>query len=69
MYKDVLMKNLKQARIRKGFTQQYVADALSTSQSNITKYENGLLEPSVEFLGELADLYEVSLDDLFERRK
>ena len=65
MYKNVLAKNLRIARIKKSYTQQYVADYLLTSQSNIAKYEKGTLEPNVETIGLLAELYEVSIDWLF----
>ena len=54
--------NLKRARQAAGYTQQYVADYLSTSRSNITKYENGTLEPNIETIGQLAELYNVSAD-------
>lgn len=46
-------------------TQQQVADILNTSRSNITKYENGDLEPNIETIGLLAELYNVSTDWLF----
>ena len=46
-------------------TQQEVADNLNTSRSNITKYENGTLEPNIETIGMLAEIYNVSTDWLF----
>ena len=41
MFKENFVKNLKRAREDKKYTQQYVADVLSVSRTNITKYENG----------------------------
>ena len=46
-------------------TQQEVAEKLNTSRTNITKYELGTLEPNVEMIGQLAELYNVSTDWLF----
>ena len=46
-------------------TQQYVSDVLCISRTNITKYENGTLEPNIETIGKLAELYNVSTDWLF----
>lgn len=62
MFKENFHSNLKRARKIAGYTQQYVADYLSTSRSNITKYENGTLEPNIETIGQLAELYNVSAD-------
>ena len=62
MFKENFHSNLKRARQAAGYTQQYVADYLSTSRSNITKYENGMLEPNIETIGQLAELYNVSAD-------
>lgn len=65
MFKENFTQNLKRARENRKFTQQYVADYLDISRSNIAKYELGTLEPSIEVIGQLAELYEVSTDWLF----
>ena len=65
MYKETFASNLRKARENKGYTQQYVADVLSISRSNIGKYETSTLEPNLETIGQLADLYQVSTDWLF----
>lgn len=65
IFKENFTKNLKMARENAGYTQQYVADMLNTSRSNITKYENGTLEPNIETIGMLAELYKVTTDWLF----
>lgn len=69
MFKETFCTNIKRARIESKFTQQYVADVLCTSRSNITKYENGQLEPCIEVIGQLAELYNVSTDWLFGIKK
>lgn len=65
MFKENFTNNIKRARESKKYTQQYVADVIDTSRSNITKYETGALEPNIETIGMLAELYEVSTDWLF----
>lgn len=65
LFKENFTNNLKRARESSKMTQQEVADKLSTSRSNITKYEIGTLEPNIETIGMLAELYNVSTDWLF----
>jgi len=65
MFKENFATNLKRARQSSKMTQQEVADTLNTSRSNITKYETGALEPNIETIGLLAELYNVSTDWLF----
>ncbi len=65
MFKENFTNNLKRARTNSKMTQQEVADKLNTSRSNITKYELGTLEPNLETIGLLAELYNVSTDWLF----
>lgn len=59
-------KNLKKARKNKKLSQEEVANILNIARSNISKYENGNLEPTIQTLKELCQLYEVSADDLLE---
>lgn len=65
MFKENFTKNLKRARESAKMTQQEVADKLNTSRTNITKYELGALEPNIEMIEQLAELYNVSTDWLF----
>ena len=69
MFKENFTINLKRARKSAKMTQQQVADHLNTSRSNITKYEIGTLEPNIETIGLLAELYDVSTDWLFGIKK
>lgn len=62
MYVETFPNKLKKARENAGYSQQYVTEITGISQSNISKYENGILQPDIENLGILADLYEVSID-------
>lgn len=69
MFKENFAQNITRARKNAKMTQQYVSDVLSISRTNITKYENGTLEPNIETIGQLAELYNVSTDWLFGNTK
>ncbi len=59
-------KKLKQARITAKLSQEQVSLELDISQSNISKYENGDLEPSIETIKKLIKLYKTTPNYLFE---
>lgn len=54
-------------RKEKGYTQQFVAEYLKIDRSNYSKYERKKLEPSIEMLVSLAELYGVTLDYIVGR--
>lgn len=56
--------NIKLYRENKKMTQNYVADVLEVSPATISKYEAGMLEPSIESVKRLADLFEITIDEL-----
>lgn len=55
---------MKQLRIENKLTQEELANKLSLSKSNISKYESNDVEPNIETLNKLATLFNVSLDYL-----
>lgn len=57
---------LKIARKKAKLSQEKVAEIINTSRSNISKYETGLLEPNIETLKKLCELYKISADELLE---
>ena len=59
-------KNLKRIRLQNGYTQKNVADFLHVSSQSISKWENGVATPSIEFLPKLAKMLDCSIDDLFK---
>ncbi len=59
---------LKQLRLQSGLTQRQLADKLRLSRVNYTRYETGASRPDYETLLLLADFYDVSLDELFDRK-
>lgn len=52
---------LREARKKKGFTQNYVAKKIDSTYQTISNYERGERDPDTETLVELANLYEVSV--------
>ncbi len=65
MFKENFTANLRRARESAKMTQQEAAEKLNISRTNITKYEIGTLEPNIETIGLIAELYGVSTDWLF----
>ena len=61
--------NIKAARIRKGLTQQDLANALNTTKSAISRYELGKREPRYKLLMEISGILEVSCSDLIGDEK
>lgn len=60
---------LKEAREKKSIKQSEIAKILDTTQQTISSYENGLRKPSLDRLVELAQILDVSLDELIEFKK
>lgn len=59
--------NLATIRQERGLSQKQIADVLNTTQQQIYKYEKGIQEMTVSRFIELADFYEISLDELAGR--
>lgn len=53
-------------RVAKGFTQREIAEKLSISDKAISKWENGSSKPSVNNLQRLAELFDITLEELLE---
>lgn len=64
-----LAARLRELRARRGFTQDHVAKRLSCHESAVSRWESGSRFPTGEDLVALADLFEVSTDDLLGRVK
>lgn len=62
MYKGVFQLRLYAKRKELDISQNTVSADTGIIQTNISKYETGKLEPSLETLGKLADYYQVSID-------
>lgn len=62
-----LAARLRELRARRGFTQDHVAKRLGCHESAVSRWESGSRFPTGEDLVALADLFEVSTDDLLGR--
>lgn len=60
---------LRELRARRGYTQDYVAKRLGCHESAVSRWESGSRFPTGEDLVALADLFEVSTDDLLGRTR
>lgn len=58
--------NIKEAREKNGIKQSELAEKMNTSQQVISRYEVGTTTPSLEKLIELAQILDVTLDELVE---
>ncbi len=63
----MISKNLKRLREKVGMTQKELADKLFVSPQAVSRWENGDTEPSVATLDSIAEIFGVSLDELFGR--
>lgn len=59
MYKDIHLR-LKEARMQEHLKQEDVAKELKVSRTVISRYENGKLEPNLENLCKLIELYGIN---------
>lgn len=61
---DKFNENLKTARERRGLSQKEVAENIGVAKSTYSLYESGNREPNVQTIKKIADLLNVSADDL-----
>ncbi len=58
--------NLKYLRLKFGYSQSYIAQYLNKkSFTTVQKWESGIADPPLGVVGKLAELYKVSIDDLY----
>lgn len=59
--------NIAKWRKEKGMTQDQLAEHLSVSAQAVSKWENGASLPDIAILPKLAEIFDVTLDQLFSR--
>lgn len=64
----MLSEKLLALRKKNGFSQQELADRLSVTRQTISNWECGNGAPALDKAAELAELYQISLDDLIGNR-
>ena len=62
----MLGEKIKLYRESKNMTQYEIAKVLGVKAATISKYESGTLEPNIESLKKLAELFNVSVDELLK---
>ena len=62
-------KILKELRQSFGLTQEELAKRLDISRVNYTRYETDKVKPDYDTIVKIADFFDVSLDDIFGRKK
>ena len=67
MSENLLAGRIAQLRKEAGMTQEQLGNALGLTYQSVSKWENGLSCPDVQLLPQLANLFHVTLDDLFGR--
>jgi transcriptional regulator with XRE-family HTH domain len=65
----MVLHRIRDLREDKDLTQKQVGDYLHISQRTYSHYENGTRNIPTDILIHIADLYNVSIDYLFERTK
>ncbi|MCI5497230.1 MAG: helix-turn-helix domain-containing protein [Firmicutes bacterium] len=62
-----LSQNIRFYRKSMNMTQEQLASKLNGKKSLVSNYENGYSVPDIEILIKLADIFEISLDELVGR--
>ena len=61
--------NIKRIRLSRGLTQREMAERLSVSPQAVSKWERGKTYPDVTMLLPIADMFGVTLGELFGRKE
>ena len=64
--RTTLGKKLRENRVRCKMSQEFVAEAVGVSRQAVSKWENGISDPSTSNLIALAKLYGLSAEELLE---
>lgn len=67
--KTKIAENIRFYRKQLGLTQEELAEKLNGKKSLVSNYENGHSTPDIFTLCQLAEIFDVSLDDLVEYEK
>ena len=67
--KTKIAENIRYYRKQMGLTQEQLAAMLHGKKSLVSNYENGYSTPDIYTLCKLADIFDVTLDDLVGREE
>jgi len=65
---DFKNNRLAELRFEKRISQRQLAEEIGTSQANLSRWEKGLVEPSISECWKIADFFGVSIDYLCGRK-
>lgn len=60
------MKAMKEMRLKKNFTQEYIAEYMNVSVPTVSRWESGEFLPRADKLIKLAEVYGCSVTDLLK---
>ena len=60
----MLSQNIKALRMQKGLTQKELADLLHVTSQAVSRWEKGEVEPSIDTISEMANIFEVTTDEI-----
>ena len=60
---------IKEARMKAGFTQEQIAEALGVSRQTISNWENGRTYPDIVSVVKMSDLYHICPDRLLKKEQ
>ncbi len=61
-----LGKKIRQLRFKAGLTQEQLAEKIGIGPQSVSKWENAVAMPDITLLPQLAEIFGVSIDDLFD---
>ncbi len=61
-----LGKKIKQLRFKASLTQEQLAESVGVSAQAVSKWENSVAMPDITLLPKLAEIFGVSIGDLFD---
>jgi transcriptional regulator with XRE-family HTH domain len=65
--KESFGQRFQRLRKAKGYTQEQIAEKVNISYQAVSKWENDITSPDISILGELANILEVTVDELLGR--
>ena len=63
----IFSENLKEERLRRNWSQDFLADKLHITRTALSNFENGKRSPKSELLEAIAEIFDVSIDYLLGR--
>lgn len=67
--KNTFPKNFKELRSSESMTQSQVAKLLKTTQRKVSYWESGKIEPDLDTLIAIAELFDITVDDTYRKKQ